>query len=98
MLVKRNDKNTKQNNIDYIIINYGVHKSHYILGTTDPTNGATVAKNTFTEDPKGSSSGSKPGWATQKPFRDPITGKVLPQNPQGEASPVGSDLGKGFKR
>lgn len=26
-----------------------------------------------------------------KPFRDPITGKVVPQNPQGEASPVGSD-------
>lgn len=29
-----------------------------------------MAKNTFTEDPSGSSSGSKPGWATQKPYRD----------------------------
>ena len=25
-------------------------------------------------------------------FRDPVTGKVVPQNPQGEPRPVGSDL------
>lgn len=29
-------------------------------------------------------------WAKLKPFRDPVSGKVLPQNPQGEPSPVGS--------
>ncbi len=25
-------------------------------------------------------------------FRDPVSGKVLPQNPQGETRPVGSDM------
>lgn len=29
-----------------------------------------MGKNSFTEDPAGSSSGSKPGWATQTPYRD----------------------------
>ena len=33
-----------------------------------------------------------------KPFRDPVTGKVVPQNPQGEARPVGSDWQKGGDR
>jgi len=33
-------------------------------------------------------------WAKLKPFKDPVSGKVVPQNPQGEASPVGSGLNK----
>jgi hypothetical protein len=34
-------------------------------------------------------------WTTGKPnFRDPVSGKVLPQTPEGNPSPVGSGLAK----
>jgi hypothetical protein len=34
-------------------------------------------------------------WAASIPFaKDPVTGKTLKQNPQGEASPVGTGLNK----
>jgi hypothetical protein len=34
-------------------------------------------------------------WAKRiERFRDPVTGKVVPQNPQGEASPDGTGLNK----
>jgi hypothetical protein len=32
-------------------------------------------------------------WNIER-FKDPVTGKVVPQNPQGEASPVGTGLNK----
>ena len=50
-----------------------------------------MAKNTLTEDPKGSSSGSKPGWAAQKAYRDPASGKRINSagdwRPQSEVEP-----------
>jgi hypothetical protein len=33
-------------------------------------------------------------WSKLKSFKDPVTGKTLPQNPQGDASPVGTGVKK----
>jgi hypothetical protein len=33
-------------------------------------------------------------WSKLKDFKDPVTGKVVPQTPEGEPSPVGTGLNK----
>jgi hypothetical protein len=53
-----------------------------------------MAKDAFRDNADKSGLGrNSDAWANNmEKFRDPVTGKVVPQNPQGDASPLGSGV------